>query len=98
MNDLQCNNLIAWSVGLCLVLLFLPFWLLFIIGAAIFYKGKPMKLPFNFYSNNRHFDKWEAEELARVKKARKDFAEYREVLMSEKELREFEAFKNRSDK
>ena len=101
MSDVQSsNNLIAWTIGVCALIIILPFWLLFIIVMAVLHnKGKlDMKLPNIFASapstDNSAFEEYRAETLAQLEADHKAFGEHLADLKKKKDRAEFDAFMN----
>ena len=104
MSDVQSsNNLIAWTIGVCALIIILPFWLLFIIVMAVLHnKGKlDMKLP-NFANpfagtsstDNSAFEAYRAETLAQLEADHKAFGEHLADLKKKKDRAEFDRFMN----
>ena len=102
MSDVQStNNLIAWTIFACVIIISLPFWLVFVIVAAVLHrKGNfDMKLPniANPFagtpsSGNAAFDAYREETLARLEADHKAFGEYLTDLKKKKDRAEFDSF------
>jgi hypothetical protein len=91
------NDLVIWILGFALVLVLVPFWLIFIGAVYLFSKkGKKMKNPFTFTttptSGNAAFDEYRAETMARLEAEHEAFGKYLVDLEMKKDRAEFDDF------